>query len=79
MSNNQPKALRLADLFDLEDDSESLYRQASAELRRLHDVNTDLLEALNRIASLSMSQFANSYDMAEECLTIADKAVRGKL
>ena len=31
-----PEALRLADLFELESDPESLYRLAAAELRRLH-------------------------------------------
>ena len=36
MDTKQPEALRLADLFELESDPESLYRLAAAELRRLH-------------------------------------------
>ena len=36
MTTRQPEALRLADLFELESDPESLYRLAAAELRRLH-------------------------------------------
>lgn len=43
------EALRLADLFELEDDHESLYRQAAAELRRLSAVEAErdrLREAL---------------------------------
>ena len=40
----QPEALRLADVFDAFDIP--LDREAAAELRRLHEVNTELLEAL---------------------------------
>jgi hypothetical protein len=45
--DKQPEALRLADLFELEADPESLYRKAAAELRRLHEVNQELLKAIN--------------------------------
>jgi hypothetical protein len=44
--SNQPEALRLAELFELESDPESQYRKAAAELRRLHEQNQELLEAL---------------------------------
>jgi hypothetical protein len=40
----QPKALELADLFDIGDFG--LHKLAAAELRRLHEVNAELLEAL---------------------------------
>ena len=51
MTNQQgaPEALRLADLFELERDPESLYRLAAAELRRLHFEN-------ERLAALAEAQ-----------------------
>jgi hypothetical protein len=42
----QPEALRLAELFEFESDPDSLYRKAADELRRLHEVNAELLAAL---------------------------------
>lgn len=47
----QPEALRLADLFDLESDPDSLYRKAASELRRLHAEN----QAINDALQYSMS------------------------
>ena len=44
--SEQPNALRLIELFELEADPDSLYRKAADELRRLHEVNQELLEAL---------------------------------
>lgn len=38
MTEKQPEALLLADLFEFESDQDSLYRKAAAELRRLHQV-----------------------------------------
>ena len=43
---DQPKALRLAYLIDHGNDSSWIEREAAAELRRLHAVNQELLEAL---------------------------------
>jgi hypothetical protein len=48
--STQPEALRLAELFEIEADLESLYRKAAAELRRLHAQRNQLLEALRSIA-----------------------------
>ncbi len=42
--SDQPKALRLAD--HLEDQGYYLDHDAAAELRRLHEVNAELVEAL---------------------------------
>jgi hypothetical protein len=67
----KPEALRLADLFELEADPESLYRKAAAELRCLHAANLDciawfkeamrerdeLLKALEQIIEMNI-QFA---------------------
>ena len=44
----QPEALRLAD----EMESNGICMSAAAELRRLHDVNQELLAALEKLARL---------------------------
>ena len=50
MTDKQPKALRLADEFEICEwiDATGQWREeAAAELRRLHEVNQELSEALN--------------------------------
>jgi mannose/fructose-specific phosphotransferase system component IIA len=42
----QPEALRLADLLGGDPNSKAQHIEAAAELRRLHSVNAELLEAL---------------------------------
>jgi hypothetical protein len=53
-----PEALRLADALDAEfvqgRISNHNGRKAAAELRRLHEVNQDLLKALNTILNISL-------------------------
>jgi len=50
MTDKQPEALRLADLLENEKHVTDLALfKAAAELRRLHQVNAELLEALKRI------------------------------
>ena len=44
--SEKPEALRLADALNEEPDSDGHCRGAAAELRRLHEVNQELLEAL---------------------------------
>lgn len=63
MNNKQPEALRLADRLENggEDDVPLLRAFSAAELRRLHAVNAELLEALQVFAE------CNSWD---ECITI---------
>jgi hypothetical protein len=47
MTDKQPEALRLADLLENEKHVTDLALfKAAAELRRLHEVNTELMEAL---------------------------------
>ena len=46
MSDKQPEALRLADSLERMSLSTKWDKQAAAELRRLHEVNQELLEAL---------------------------------
>jgi|688.fasta_scaffold2446793_1 hypothetical protein len=45
----QSTALRLADALEATDYYEDLHEEAAAELRRLHALNGELLEALKRI------------------------------
>ena len=58
----QPKALRLADDLEHPAGSSGVYRdKAAAELRRLHEVNQMLLEALKEIEILPGISSANLY------------------
>ena len=45
----QPEALRLADALDTTADFQMRAREAAIELRRLHEVNQELLEALKDV------------------------------
>lgn len=47
MSTQQPEALRLAEILEL--GSRQFNKEAAAELRRLHALNAELLEALQNI------------------------------
>lgn len=39
--NNQPKSLRLADILDATQDFQMIAREASIEIRRLHEENKE--------------------------------------
>jgi hypothetical protein len=62
MSTQQPKALRLAD--ELTTPHMEVNREAAAELRRLHSVNAELLDAL-KLARLVVNP-AHAYGIAIE-------------
>jgi hypothetical protein len=49
--NTESKALRLADLIDHGSTSTQIERETAAELRRLHSVNAELLDALNALVT----------------------------
>jgi hypothetical protein len=49
--NTQPEALRLANYFDYHGFFDS-DRKAAAELRRLHEANQELLEALKLVTAM---------------------------
>jgi hypothetical protein len=74
MSTQQPEALRLAD--ELDGTVKTGYWEAAAELRRLHSVNADLLEALKlcegNIKSLLASAHPKVYG---EWLTFVSAAI----
>jgi hypothetical protein len=55
---SQPKALFLADVIEADPASKTHHDEAAAELRRLHALNGELLEALKRIADPRNIHFA---------------------
>jgi hypothetical protein len=55
---SQPKALFLADVIKADPASKTHHDEAAAELRRLHALNGELLEALKRIADPRNIHFA---------------------
>lgn len=65
MSTQQPEALRLADILDF--GSRQFNAEASAELRRLHALNAELLEALKELVE--------AYERAGPGLSRAERAV----
>lgn len=57
MTNKQPEALRLAYIIEANWDRQ-YGKQAAAELRRLHEVNAELLEALKILVDYYASPIA---------------------
>ena len=68
MTDKQPEALRLADLIDNRHCTYGDIDEAADELRRLHEVNAELVEALE----LMLKQFTKTPS------TLKDTEVRGK-
>lgn len=67
----QPESLRLADWLDAHANGPwAAQKQAAAELRRLHSVNAELLEALKEAADNleSWGAYANDYFAAKHDL-----------
>jgi hypothetical protein len=75
MNTQQPKALRLADYLEGSKTLPSDQIKAAAELRRLHLVNAELLEALNRIASIELQMYGGDWDEIKEAQVIAEAAI----
>jgi hypothetical protein len=72
MTDKQPKALRLADA--LEEKEYPPRRAAAVELRRLHEVNAELVAALDKLARLGNGdRYGNSIGN-----TIAQEAILAK-
>jgi len=70
----QPEALRLANALEKVAkaiDFTKLALQTAAELRRLHQANTDLLEALTRLSTAAM---ARENVMGDVCTLFAAQA-----
>ena len=73
MSAQQPEALRLAEILEL--GSRQFNNEASTELRRLHALNAELVEALKLTYSELSSQWS-PYIRANEKEVAAMKAAR---
>lgn len=69
----QIEALRLAKELDAYHTA-AHHKQAAAELRRLHEVNTALLEALKAILEDMASQHGTDYDYAKARAVIEREA-----
>ncbi len=74
MTDKQPEALRLADALDPKDEGSktvlTIYlADAAAELRRLHEVNAELLEALEFCAGTSY--ITDAHDVAKAAIAKA--------
>lgn len=75
MSTQQPEALRLAEILEL--GSRQFNYEASTELRRLHAINAELLEALqNIVKSLADHDDEGMIEHAEQM--IASRAAIAK-
>ena len=79
MANKQPKALLLADWLEsvwmqyaAEDDGQMM--QSATELRRLYQVNQELIEALETITDYFEYHDQSGYDAQEKALAALRKA-----
>jgi len=72
--STQPEALRLADFLDDQYDPSHNLEEAADELRRLHAVNAELLEAL-RLTSIDCQYLHHAHKdrhlLFEECPVVA--------
>jgi hypothetical protein len=76
MSTQQPEALRLAEILEL--GSRQFNNEASTELRRLHALNAELLEAL-KLNYAELSSQWTPYIRANEKEVAAMKAARAAI
>ena len=79
MSDKQSEALKLADVVDVFDAQSErlpleLYSDISSELRRLHAVNQELLESLQKIAGNTYDEWTNGAEAGR----IARAAIRAR-
>jgi len=76
--NEQPEALRLAEVFPyLEGGERSQWiMDAAAELRRLHEMNQELLEALREWKEFWDAECETGEKTVEKMLTAISKATR---
>ena len=77
MTDKQPEALRLAkslDFYSTGDKHQRDVEQAAAELRRLHEVNAELLEALIDITNECTDGFKPHDLFVKQALAVIAKA-----
>lgn len=75
MSNEQPDALLLADWLEDQYDPMGNMQMSAVELRRLHSLNSKLLEALESIIEDIDSDFGTGYDYSNARAAIAAATV----
>ena len=74
--SKQPEALRLAELLD--GDKSAHHEESATELRRLHEINQELLEALKRIAAPNALNADHRVEACREALREIARAVIAK-
>lgn len=70
MTDKQPEALRLANILEFKIPSIECLEKAAAELRRLHKVNADLIDALQFCAGTSY--ISDAHEIAEKTFAKAE-------
>jgi hypothetical protein len=78
--NTQPEALRLADrlnFYALEQPLQSVIDDTIIELRRLHEVNQELVEALEQITKVEYQSPVTMYQAMEDIAKAALAKERG--
>ena len=72
MTQKQPEALRLADDLDKWCHTTLDVHKAAAELRRLHEVNAELLEALKEMVKMvARTPMVELQEVEQACAAIA--------
>jgi hypothetical protein len=64
MTDTKPEALRLADELETDWFSDYDLQNAVIELRRLHEVNAEMLDALKAVLPRNLNMFKNFPDKA---------------
>lgn len=72
--NNEPEAMQLADELDIGDFDVLTNYAAAAELRRLHEVNQVMLNALKWIADQTYDPWTNGAEAQRHALNAIAKA-----
>ena len=78
--NTQPEALRLADALDYYPNNNNfvtVVNASAAELRRLHEVNQELVEALEQITKVEYQSPVTMYQAMEDIAKAALAKARG--
>ena len=75
--SKQPEALRVADWLEHHAPMLTLERpmEAAADVRRLHSLNAELVDALTQIASIEDQPFGLDWEEIAEARKIANKAI----
>jgi hypothetical protein len=74
----QPEALRLAEHLEHPSVPVNVEKEAAKELRRLHSLNQELLEALGQIIALDRTE-ENEWDAVERVIPIMVEIARAAI